>query len=157
MIAGGRLDILGIAPLCAEGFIDGMCAEIAKGRVHAQPPAADPRFAAVVLADPEFGRAFTLQGLQDVKVPIQLWASERGGDGVLPEDNDAVDENLPEKPDYRIVPNAGHFAFIVPCSAGAAKALPEICIDAGTFDRVAFHKEFNAAVVAFFRKHLVGK
>ena len=157
VIAGGRLDILGIAPLCAEGFIDGMCAEIAKGRVRAQPPAADARFVAVVLADPEFGRAFTLQGLQDVKVPIQLWASERGGDGVLPEDNDAVDENLPAKPEYRVVPGSGHFAFLAPCSAEAARALPEICTDAGNFDRTAFHREFNAAVVAFFRKHLVGR
>ena len=157
VVAGGRLDILGIVPLCSEGFVDGMCAEIGKRKVVAQPPAADRRFGAAVLADLEFGRAFTLDGLKDVKMPIQLWASERGGDGVLPEDNDAVDENLPEKPDYRIVPNAGHFAFIVPCSADAAKALPEICVDAGTFDRVAFHKEFNAAVVAFLRKHLVGR
>jgi predicted dienelactone hydrolase len=155
VIAGGRLDILGIAPLCSEGFIDGMCAEIGKGKFPARRPAADPRFAAAVLADLEFGRAFTLAGLADVKVPIQLWASERGGDGVLPEDNEAVDENLPAKPDYRVVPHAGHFAFIVPCSAEAAKALPEICVDAEGFDRVAFHKEFNAAVVAFLSKHLI--
>ena len=29
VIAGGRLDILGIASLCSEGSLDGMCAEIA--------------------------------------------------------------------------------------------------------------------------------
>jgi predicted dienelactone hydrolase len=155
VIAGGRLDILGIAPLCAEGFIDGMCAEIGKGKFPARRPAADPRFGAAVLADLEFGRAFTLEGLADVKVPIQLWASERGGDGVLPEDNEAIDENLPTKPDYHVVPHAGHFVFIFPCSAEAAKALPEICVDAEGFDRVAFHKEFNAAVVAFLSKHLI--
>ena len=157
VIAGGRLDIFGIAALCSEGFVDGMCAEIGKGKIPALRPAADPRFGAAVLADLEFGRTFTLDGLKDVKVPIQLWASERGGDGVLPEDNEAVDENLPAKPEYRVVPNSGHFAFIVPCSAEAAKALPEICTDAGAFDRAAFHAEFNAAVVAFFLKHLVGK
>ena len=155
VIAGGRLDILGIAPLCSEGFIDGMCAEIGKGKVPARRAAADARFGAVVLADLEFGRAFTLDGLADVKLPVQLWASERGGDGVLPEDNEAIDENLPAKPDYRVVPRSGHFAFIVPCSAEAAKALPEICVDGEGFDRVAFHKEFNAAVVAFFRRHLI--
>jgi predicted dienelactone hydrolase len=154
VIAGGRLDILGIAPLCSEGFIDGMCAEIDKGHIPARRPTADPRFAAAVLADPEFGRTFTFEGLKDVKVPIQLWASERGGDGVLPEDGDAIDENLPAKPEYRVVPNSGHFAFIAPCSAEAAKALPDICVDAGDFDRTIFHKEFNAAVVAFFRRHL---
>jgi predicted dienelactone hydrolase len=155
MIVGGRLDILGIVPLCPEGFNDGMCAEIAKGPIPTQRPAADPRFAAAVLADPEFGRAYTLEGLKDVKVPIQLWASERGGDGVLPEDSDAIDENLPEKPDYHVVPNSAHFAFIAPCSPEATKALPEICVDAEGFDRVAFHKEFNVDVVAFFRRQLI--
>jgi hypothetical protein len=30
----------------------------------------------------------------------------------------------------------------------------EICIDGPDFDRVSFHKEFNAEVLTFFRKHL---
>ena len=154
VLAGGRLDILGIASLCSEGSIDGMCGEIETGKIPAQRPAADPRFAAVVLADPEFGRTFTFEGLKEVRVPIQLWASQHGGDGVLREDSDTIDENLPTMPDYRIVLGAGHFAFLAPCSAEAAKALPEICVDAGAFDRVVFHQEFNAAVLAFFRQHL---
>jgi predicted dienelactone hydrolase len=157
VIAGGRLDISGIVPLCPEGFIDGMCAEIRKGEIPTQRAAEDPRFKAAVLADLEFGRAFTVQGLENVKVPIQLWGSARGGDGVLPEDGATIDRNLPAKPEYHVVPNSAHFAFIAPYSAEAAKALPEICADAGAFDRVAFHKEFNAAVLAFFRKHLAGK
>jgi predicted dienelactone hydrolase len=157
VIAGGRLDISRIVPLCPEGFYDGMCAEIRKGELPAQRPAADPRFTAAVLADLELGRAFTPQGLKDVKVPIQLWASARGGDGVLPEDGATIDRSLPAKPDYHVVPNSAHFAFIAPCSPEAMKAVPEICVDAGAFDRVAFHEEFNAAMLAFFRKHLVGK
>jgi predicted dienelactone hydrolase len=155
VIAGGQLEISSIVPLCPEGFMDGMCAEIRKGEIPTRRPAADPRFKAAVLADLEFGRAFTPQGLKDVKVPIQLWASARGGDGVLPEDGATIDRSLPAKPEYHVVPNSAHFAFIVPCSAEAMKALPEICVDAGAFDRVAFHKEFNAAVLAFLRKHLV--
>ncbi len=154
VIAGGRLDMLGIASLCSEGGIDGMCAEIEIGEFPDQRPAADPRITAVVLADPEFGRTFTFEGLKEMKVPVLLWASQNGGDGVLREDSDTIDENLPILPDYRIVLGAGHFAFLAPCSAEAAKALPEICVDAGAFDRVAFHKEFNAAVIAFFREQL---
>jgi predicted dienelactone hydrolase len=157
VIAGGGLDISRIAPLCPEGFYDGMCAEIRKGEIPGQHPAADPRFKAAVLADLEFGRAFTPHGLKDVKVPIQLWGSARGGDGVLPEDNATVDRNLPARPEYHVVPNSAHFAFMAPCSAEATKALPEICADDGAFDRVAFHAEFNAAVLAFFRQYLVGK
>jgi predicted dienelactone hydrolase len=36
-----------------------------------------------------------------------------------------------------------------------AEAVPEICTDAPGFDRGAFHKKFNADVLAFFRAHLV--
>jgi predicted dienelactone hydrolase len=32
---------------------------------------------------------------------------------------------------------------------------PEICRDPAGFDRAAFHREFNAAVVAFFRARLL--
>jgi predicted dienelactone hydrolase len=157
VIAGGRLEISSIVPLCPEGFIDGMCAEIRKGEIPAQRPAADPRFKAAVLADLEFGRAFTPEGLKDLKMPIQLWGSARGGDGVLPEDGATIDRNLPARPDYHVVADSAHFAFITPCSADASKALPEFCVDAGAFDRVAFHKELNAAMLAFFRQHLAGK
>ena len=38
---------------------------------------------------------------------------------------------------------------------GHVLPLPEVCVDAGDFNRTAFHKEFNAAVVAFFRRHLI--
>ena len=157
VIAGGRLDISSIVPLCPEGFMDGMCAEIGRGEIPAQRPAADPRFKAAVLADLEFGRAFTAEALKDVQMPIQLWGSARGGDGVLPDDGATVDRSLPARPDYHVVADSAHFAFITPCSAEASKALPEFCVDAGAFDRVAFHKELNAAVLAFFRKHLAGK
>jgi predicted dienelactone hydrolase len=71
-IAGGRLDISGIVPLCPEGFIDGMCAEIGRGEIPTRRPTEDRRFKAAVLADLEFGRVFTSQGLEDVKVPVQL-------------------------------------------------------------------------------------
>jgi predicted dienelactone hydrolase len=157
IIAGGRLDIARIAPLCPKDDISGMCEQIRKGEVPADRPAGDPRFKAAVLADPELGRAFTPEQLKNVKVPIQLWSSAHGGDGVLPVDGATVNGSLPTKPDYRVVPNSAHFAFMAPCSAAAMKARPDICVDSDAFDRTAFHKEFNTAVLAFFRQHLVGK
>jgi predicted dienelactone hydrolase len=66
----------------------------------------------------------------------------------------AIERGLPVKPDYRIVRNAGHFAFLAPCSVDLAKRHSEICRDRPGFDRVAFHNEFNAAVLGFFREHL---
>ena len=73
---------------------------------------------------------------------------------MLPEDGATINRNLRAKPDYHVVPQTAHFAFTAPCSADQTKALPEICIDSSDFDRIAFHKDFNATVLAFFRKHL---
>jgi predicted dienelactone hydrolase len=52
------------------------------------------------------------------------------------------------------VPNAGHFAFLAPCTPMAERYAAEICRDPAGFDRAAFHREFNPAVVAFFKAKL---
>ncbi|WP_244575372.1 hypothetical protein [Rhizobium sp. 11515TR] len=91
--------------------------------------------------------------VKDVKVPLQLWGSELGGGGgASPENVATLARLLPEKPDFRIVPNAVHLSFLTPCPE--LRPSSDACIDAPGFDRVAFHKQFNTAVVAFFRKHL---
>jgi len=35
-----------------------------------------------------------------------------------------------------------------------AKSAPDICADDPGFDRAAFHRDFNAQVLAFFRRQL---
>jgi predicted dienelactone hydrolase len=97
----------------------------------------------------------TADSFAAVKAPVQLWASEYGGDGVSPESVAAVDRSLPARHEYHAVPNAGHFAFLIPCPPALAKERREVCTDAPGFDRVAFHKHFNADVLAFFRTYLV--
>ncbi|WP_246727574.1 hypothetical protein [Rhizobium laguerreae] len=59
---------------------------------------------------------------------------------------------LPEKADFRVVPNAVHLSFLTMCPKTQLSS--EVCIDAPGFDRAAFHREFNAEVVAFFRRNL---
>lgn len=132
------------AALCAQ-MRDKSAA--AKDRIH------DARVKAVVVADPlnAFPRAGDLLG---IKVPVQLWSSERGGDGVMPQDIVRLRDHLPVKPDYRTVTGAGHFSFIAPCPAEMEKAVPQICSDASGFDRMAFHRSFNADVVSFFKASL---
>ena len=87
-------------------------------------------------------------------VPIQLWRGD--SDEILPHPNyaQAVYDRLPVKPEYHVVPNAGHFAFLAPCTPSLAAVAPEICRDPAGFDRAAFHREFNPAVVAFFKAKL---
>ncbi|HEV2675448.1 MAG TPA: hypothetical protein VGV37_12970 [Aliidongia sp.] len=120
----------------------------------------DPRIKAAVIADPGYGPMFTPESLRDVSVPIQLWASQFSAEdrvGVTTEYVVSVGRNLPVKPDYHLVVDAGHFAFLTPCPAELIASLPKLCADRPGFDRVAFHRDFDAAVLAFFRERLPGR
>src|SRR5207253_7988876 len=114
-------------------------------------PRPDERIKAAVIVDPL--SAFDAAGLHAVSVPVQLWASEFGGDGVTPAAVEAVRRDLPMPPEWHWVPGSSHFAFIAPCPPAMAQAMPEICSDPAGFDRAAFHADFNAKVLAFFREH----
>jgi len=118
-----------------------------------RPLAYDPRIRAAVIADP-FAVFFTGDSRASVTVPVQLWASEFGGDGVTERQVAAVDKTLPAVHEYHVVPNSEHFAFLIPCPRTLAEAVPEICTDAPGFDRAAFHRRFNAAVLSFFHATL---
>jgi predicted dienelactone hydrolase len=113
----------------------------------------DPRVKAAVIADP-ISVFFTADSFGDVRIPVQLWASEFGGDGVQPHSVDIVDKNLPLKHAYHVVANSGHFAFLAPCPQEMVAQLAYICKDAGDFDRAAFHRQFNADALAFFQAQL---
>lgn len=139
--------------LCPTGSALPMCQQIRRNE-QPQPPRRDSRIEAAVIVDPL--SFFTADGLKPVDVPIQLWASSHGGDGVTPESVEAVRRHLPSPPDWRMPANTVHFSYLAPCSPAMAQAVPEICTDRPGFDRAAFHQSFNAEVLAFFRTHLPG-
>jgi predicted dienelactone hydrolase len=149
--------------LCHRSSAASVCEQILRREFRAQPRAHDARIKAAVIADPP-GFFFTADGFAAVKMPVQLWASEREGrglrvvdPGITPESVAAVDRSLTAEREYHVMPNAGHFAFQFICPPAVAKAVPEICTDAPGFDRAAFPKRFNAAVLVFFREHLVNR
>jgi len=150
VVIGAKLSLGKTLRLC-EGNASPICDQIRKRT----PPELvhDPRIKAAVIADP-LGIFFAADSFRNVSVPVQLWGSERGGSGVTPESVRDIAAWLPTRPDFRVVPNSQHFDFLSPCPTELAKARPEICDDEPGFDRPAFHKEFNAAVLAFFREQL---
>ncbi|HWX30253.1 MAG TPA: alpha/beta hydrolase [Steroidobacteraceae bacterium] len=145
---------------CRRSSAASVCEQILRKEFQAQPLVHDARIKAAVIADPACC-FFGADSFAAVKVPVQLWASERGTRGLsaldpalTPESVASVDRNLTEKHEYHVVPNAGHFAFWPPCPPALATGFPEGCTDAPGFDRVAFHTQFNADVLAFFRTYL---
>jgi predicted dienelactone hydrolase len=151
VLLGVEPDFQRVARVCTE--TTGACGELHKGAVPSNPPH-DARIKAAVIVDPATG-AIADDRLAAIKVPLQYWRSERGGPGVGDGSGTArVADSLSGKADIHVVP-AGHFTFLAPCSPQLASALPRICTDnPPDFDRTAFHHEFNASVVQFFRDHL---
>lgn len=152
VVGGANPDFRGAHAPCPDARAP-ICAEIRRNALPTGELTHDPRVKALVIADP-LSFFPTADSLKAVKAPLQLWGSERGGDGVAPESVAALARDLPVAPDFRVVPDAAHFAFLTPCPAELLQSAPELCSDAPGFDRVAFHREFNASVLAFFRKHL---
>lgn len=153
VLMGVKPDFARIASFCKE--TTGACAELHNGDT---PPAAiqDARIRTAVIVDPAPG-VLTRENLAVLKAPFQFWRSQFGGSGVGDGSGTArVAEGLPGKPDIHVVA-AGHFAFLAPCSAELAAAIPRICTDTPAgFDRAGFHREFNAAVVKYFHEQLAG-
>ena len=78
-----------------------------------------------------------------------------GGQGVSPQDVRAIAGALPRRPEFHLVQGSTHLSFIMPCTPAFAKiARDGACTDPPGFDRAAFHHQFNAAAVAFFRQNL---
>jgi predicted dienelactone hydrolase len=147
---GATLSPSAMRTVC-EGRREAICDEVRKGPLPALVH--DPRIRAAVLADP-LAIMFDAESFRNVAVPVQIWGSERGGDSVEPQRVAEVARWLPQKPDFRVAPHSQHFDFLPPCPADLAKRVPRICVDDPPFDRAAFHRTFDAAVVAFLRERL---
>ena len=157
---GGIPDFSKVGPMCRQYPDDFACRLIAKSSgISPAPPMptarlADPRIKAVVVAAPALGFAFSPDGLKDVQVPVQLWRAENDVMVPHPRYAEAVRLALPIAPDYHVVPQAGHFDFLAPCSNALASLAPAICVGTAGFDRTAFHASFNSSVLTFLTRAL---
>ncbi|MEN1943221.1 alpha/beta hydrolase [Luteimonas sp. MJ293] len=154
-LAGAKPDVTAAGQrLCGRwwSLIMPMCREIRFSAPELKPQA-DPRIRAAVVVDPL--NLFDDAGLQSVRVPVQLWASELGGDGVEFEHIEAIRTALPQAPEYHVAKGAGHFAYLAPCAPRLAETAREICEDPEGFDRAAWHRSMNETVVAFLKRHLL--
>ncbi|WP_342633288.1 dienelactone hydrolase [Phyllobacterium leguminum] len=157
VLAGGKPDFTKLPPRCAGPKATGCppSSQPLPPRPKLQPQLLmrAPRIKAMVVADPLSSVFQTAESVKEVTIPLQLWVSELGGGrGASPENVSMLARLLPNKPDFRIAPNAVHLSFLAPCPEAMLSS--EACTDAPGFDRTAFHKEFNGAVVEFFRQHL---
>src|ERR1700759_2057443 len=120
---GGTPDMRTVAPYCAAHPEEWACRMLREHNVDLSANSGraeanwvhDPRIAAAVIAAPAVAYAFSAEALAAVTAPIQLWRGD--SDEILPHPNyaQAIYDRLSVKPEYHVVANAGHFAFLAPC------------------------------------------
>lgn len=139
-------------PLC-EGRTDKVCDQIRAQEYPKEPLTHDRRIKAAVVADP-LSVFFTAEGLAGITIPVQLWGSEKGGDGVEPKTVEAVNTALQAPHTFTKAENTQHFSFLAVCPPNIAEQEPVICKDPPGLDRAKFHEQFNDALTKFFRAKL---
>jgi predicted dienelactone hydrolase len=149
---GARPNFVAGLPMC-EGRTDKICGELHGPQFSNLPMLHDRRIKAAAIADP-LTIFFTVESFSDVMVPVQLWASEAGFDGVDPKAVEAISAALKTPHTLYKVENSQHFSFVRVCRAGIADQEPVICNDPPGFDREQFHVRLNASVAAFFQANL---
>ena len=152
LLAGAQPDFLRAQLGCTDMRIP-ICQDIRDRKVPPIAATPDPRIKAYVLADPL--AAFPDKAsLAQVRAPVQMWASELGGEFVVPQAVQAQAQQLPSGAELHVVKGASHFAFLPPCTPQMAAQAGEICTDPPGFDRAAFQQQFITAVRRFFQQKL---
>jgi predicted dienelactone hydrolase len=113
----------------------------------------DPRVKAAFVMAP-FSSVFDAAGLAHIDRPVFLYYGQH--DEVLPPRYDVlhIAPLIRTLVGIRMIPNAGHYVFLSPCSPELARGNADICQDPPGVDRVAVHRQLNAAALDFFSRQL---
>jgi predicted dienelactone hydrolase len=157
LLAGGTLEWTRVVARCKQDPNDWDCTEARKHAGSADPTAtgrvtgADARVKAIFAVAPALGDGFYPHGVDAIRIPVTVWA---GAKDPIVRDDAALHTMFGPRADYRLVPNAGHFAWLAPCNAMLNGIAPEICADPPGFKRAAFLTSFQQTAIAFFRAKL---
>jgi predicted dienelactone hydrolase len=101
-----------------------------------------------------FSTVFDAAGLAPISRPVLLYYAQ-DDDVLVPRYNALhIAPLIKSLVGIKMVPNAGHYVFLSPCSRELARDDPVICKDPPSVDRIAVHEQINAAALAFFQQAL---
>ncbi|TVZ53534.1 putative dienelactone hydrolase [Azospirillum brasilense] len=150
--AGGIAELGRIAAHCRTPPVGERFCHLGNEEAEARVEAHDPRIRAALLMAP-VGVPFSKDGLAGVTIPIRLYRAERD-EQVAASQVEELRDRLPVPPDYDVVRDAGHFAFMMPIPAAIAAEIGPPAWDPPGFDRAAFHERLNAEIADFFDRAL---
>ncbi len=147
----------GVARLKAEAARHGRTIEqvvnTLQRSLHRWGSTDDPRVQAAFVMAP-FSVVFGKAGLAHINRPVFLYYGQ--DDPVLPPQYNVlhIAPLIKTLAGIKMIPKAGHYVFLAPCSRDLARHNGDICKDPPGVDRVAVHRQINAAALSFFRRTL---
>jgi len=114
---------------------------------------ADPRVKAAFVMAP-LSLVFDKAGVAHVNRPVFLYYGQDDQVLLPPENVLHIAPLISTLAGIKMIPKAGHYVFLAPCSPQLTKDAADICRDPPGVDRVVAHRSINASALAFFRKTL---
>lgn len=152
-LVGGVPDMAAIARHCRRTpefickALEHARSPLLTGAEGAGPFTADARIRAAAIAAPGLGFTFAGDGLEGVRVPVQVWSGDEDDTVPFATNIQPVLDGLGARAEPHRVPGATHLAFLAPC--GLLKP-PSVCGDPAGFDREGMHAAMNAKLIGFF-------
>lgn len=121
-----------------------------QSQLHRWGDTNDPRVKAAFAMAP-WGLVFDKTGLASINRPVYLYDGADDRFQPLRYNTLHITPLIKTLVGIKLIPGAGHFVFLAPCSEKMAKAARRICTDPPGVNRVAAHRQINADALAFFR------
>ena len=154
ILAGARPDFTRLLDYCAGRINDNHVCEN-RGNIRIEnpelAPSADPRITSFVLLAP-LSIIFSAEALTSVKSPLLVIVGNK--DEELSTGENAVLLAKETNALLKIIPDAGHFTFLTPCTPDMYSAVPVLCSDRPGVDRVSVHHNISAEMTHFFNESL---
>ncbi len=153
ILAGAKPVLTHLEDYCAKRPDDDHVCE-AKGHIRVDrpelTPSADPRIRSFVLLAP-LSVIFSPTELDLIKAPLLIFVGDKDEE-LSPEDNAmALAHDMREGAMLQVIPGAGHFTFLAPCSRDLSREMPSLCVDREGIDRAALHQNINSDIGSFFK------
>jgi predicted dienelactone hydrolase len=141
-------------PILAPGMSEKGYAEVLQKTFTRWGKTDDPRVRAAFVMAPQ-SISFDEEGLATINRPVLLYYAQHD-QVLLPQENVLhIAPLIKTLIGTKMIPEAGHYVFLAPCSPQLTKDAPEICNDPPGVNRVEVHAQINADALTFFRKTLV--
>lgn len=157
ILAGAKPDFTWLLDYCSGRINDHHVCET-RGNIRIENPelvpSADPRIKSFVLLAP-LSIIFSAGELRSVKVPLLVITGDK--DEELSSDENALLLAKETNALLKIIPDAGHFTFLAPCTPEMQSAVAALCTDRPGVDRVSVHHNISEDITHFFNESLKEK